>query len=47
MIYVTHYIENAGTIKYIDGHYAEFYFIGYGDCKVPCNLASIQFPPSQ
>ena len=41
------YIENVGTIEYIDCHYAGFHFIGYRDCKVPCNLASIQFPTSQ
>ena len=34
--------EVAGTIEYIDGHDAGFYFIGYSECRVPCKLAFIQ-----
>ena len=31
--------EVAGTMEYIDGHDAGFYFIGYSECRVPCKLA--------
>ena len=34
--------EVAGSIEYIDGHDAGFYFIGYSECRVPCKLAFIQ-----
>ena len=34
--------EVAGTMEYIDGHDAGFYFIGYSECRVPCKLAFIQ-----
>ena len=34
--------EVAGSIEYIDGHDAGFYFIGYSECRVPCKLALIQ-----
>ena len=34
--------EVAGTMEYIDGHDAGFYFIGYRECRVPCKLAFIQ-----
>ena len=33
--------EVAGTIEYIDGHDAGFYFIGYSECRVACKLAFI------
>ena len=37
----TPHFENAGTIEYIDGHDAGFYFIGYRECRVPCKFAFI------